>query len=159
MSKRSRRKKKQIARRANERAQRKSSVAASSRSLSVLRQEVFSGPLPHPDLLEKYDGVCPGAADRLIGMAETQAAHRQALESRALDHEHRRSMLGTCCGLIVAIAGFVTTGWVAWIGHPTAATIIGSFDLAALVGVFIYGKYHTSKERRERLELLTGGGH
>ncbi len=145
-------------RRANERAQRKSSVAASSTSLSVLRQEVFSGPLPHPDLLKKYDDVCPGAADRLIGMAEKQAAHRQAMESRALDYEHRRSMLGTQCGLVVALAGFVTAGWVAWIGHPTAAGIIGSVDLGALVGVFMYGKYYTSKERRERLELLTGGG-
>jgi uncharacterized membrane protein len=40
----------------------------------------FSGPLPHPEDLAKYEQVLPGAADRIIRMAEQQAAHRQNLE-------------------------------------------------------------------------------
>lgn len=44
----------------------------------------FSGPLPHPEDLAKYEQVLPGAADRIIRMAEQQAAHRQSLEKAAI---------------------------------------------------------------------------
>ncbi|MBI1739603.1 MAG: DUF2335 domain-containing protein [Acidobacteriales bacterium] len=40
----------------------------------------FSGPLPHPEDLAKYEQVLPGSADRIIRMAERQAEHRQNLE-------------------------------------------------------------------------------
>jgi uncharacterized membrane protein len=44
----------------------------------------WSGPLPPPELLAKYDAVQPGFADRIMTMAETQSAHRQALEHMAV---------------------------------------------------------------------------
>ena len=46
--------------------------------LAAVEISRFSGPLPHPEDLAKYEQVLPGAADRIISMAEQQAAHRQA---------------------------------------------------------------------------------
>ena len=48
----------------------------------LLRGEIatatfHSGPLPDPDTLGRYDMVIPGAADRIIKIAENQAIHRQ----------------------------------------------------------------------------------
>ena len=39
--------------------------------------EAHSGPLPDPSSLQKYNDVLPGAAERIIHMAEQQQGHRQ----------------------------------------------------------------------------------
>jgi uncharacterized membrane protein len=44
----------------------------------------FSGPLPPPEALERYNQVLPGAAERIISMAESQHAHRQELEKKVI---------------------------------------------------------------------------
>lgn len=38
--------------------------------------QTFSGQLPPPEILAKYNSVVPNAAERIITMAETQAADR-----------------------------------------------------------------------------------
>lgn len=41
---------------------------------------VRAGPLPDPDTLAGYAAIAPDLVDRLVSMAERQAAHRQQLE-------------------------------------------------------------------------------
>ena len=35
----------------------------------------FSGPLPHPGMLQKYDDVLPGSAERIMSRAEANVTH------------------------------------------------------------------------------------
>ena len=51
----------------------------------------FSGPLPHPDMLRKFDDVVPGAAERIIKMAEDQSNHRKDLERKVIESDIARS--------------------------------------------------------------------
>jgi len=43
----------------------------------------FSGPLPRPSVLQGYESVLSGAADRIISMAEKQSEHRKEMERLA----------------------------------------------------------------------------
>ena len=45
----------------------------------------FQGPLPPPAILEHYDRIVPGAAARILVMAENQSKHRQVLERRVIN--------------------------------------------------------------------------
>jgi uncharacterized membrane protein len=63
-------------------------------------QTIYQGPLPRPDDFEAYNRVLPGAADRILRMAEKQAAHRQDLENRALRGDLAKSMMGTVLAYI-----------------------------------------------------------
>lgn len=45
----------------------------------------FEGPIPPPALLREYDNILPGAAERIIAMAENEGRHRQALENKAVE--------------------------------------------------------------------------
>src|SRR5258705_11795241 len=38
-------------------------------------QTIYQGPLPPPENFAAYEHVLPGAADRILKMAENQAAH------------------------------------------------------------------------------------
>lgn len=160
MSRRSKRAKRQAQRRAKALAQRKGAGDHSRQQVSLIQQQLsvssFSGPIPPPEILKKYDEICPGAADRLIQMAENQSSHRHSMENRSLELDHQRSMAGMWCGFAVALAGFSVAAWIAWLGHPWIGMMFASVDIVSLVGVFVYGKQHTAKERRERMQALSG---
>ena len=47
-------------------------------------EQSFQGPIPPPVALEGYERVVPGAAERILRMAEQEALHRQALEVEAM---------------------------------------------------------------------------
>lgn len=64
----------------------------------VSMSQSFTGPLPPPEALANYEQASPGAADRILRMAEGQQQHRHGLERQAVSSEHRRSLLGGRCG-------------------------------------------------------------
>jgi len=37
----------------------------------------FVGPIPPPDILQGYDNILPGLADRIVSMAEAEGNHRR----------------------------------------------------------------------------------
>jgi len=74
------------------------------------QQTIYQGPLPQPEHFSAYERVLPGAADRILKMAENQAGHRQGLERRALTGDLIRAMMGTVLAYITfagAMAGAV----------------------------------------------------
>ena len=40
--------------------------------IAAQKREVFEGPLPHPDILQKYEQIIPGIAERIVQMAERE---------------------------------------------------------------------------------------
>jgi uncharacterized membrane protein len=61
----------------------------------VIREERhhFQGPLPQSGDFAAYERTLPGAADRILKMAENQASHRQTLERRALSADLIKTMM------------------------------------------------------------------
>ena len=65
---------------------------AEVRAVFQMMQRHHSGPLPPAEEFEKYENVCPGAADRILSMAEKSLEHRLSMDVRLLDEnitEHR----------------------------------------------------------------------
>lgn len=62
-----------------------------------MTQSSWNGPLPPPDALEEYERICPGAANRVLSMAERNLAIRETREATvraALDGQiHVQSVL------------------------------------------------------------------
>jgi uncharacterized membrane protein len=108
----------------------------------------YSGPIPPPEILNRYNELLPGAADRIIAMAEAQAKHRQTLEQIAIKSGARDSMLGLIFGLTIGLAGISGSVFCIINGYQAGGTILGTGSLASLVGVFVYG----SRQRREERE-------
>ncbi len=84
----------------------------------------YSGPIPPPEMMREFDSIVPGAADRILSMAERQEAHRHSLEKA-----HVRS------NLISQYIGQVS-------------------GLGGLALVFIIGRRRQERERREKLGQL-----
>jgi uncharacterized membrane protein len=121
---------------------------------TVAKAETFAGPLPPPVVLEKYNQIVPGAADRIIAMAENQSQHRRELESTVIGSEIANSRLGLHYGLIIGLTAIIGGVICIMAGHETGGSIIGGAGLSGLVGVFVYGSRQRRKEREKRFDLV-----
>ena len=112
----------------------------------------FSGPLPHPAILAKYDEIVPGSADRIIKMAENQSIHRRDMEKMVIKSDIINSKLGLVFGLIIGLAAFYLSYKLAELKLPWLAGIIGVGYVVSLVGTFIYGSQGRRRELKEKKE-------
>lgn len=100
----------------------------------------YSGPLPLPQHLEHYDKVLPGAADRIVSMAEREMAHRHSREKGAVKHGIVLSYLGQVFGFLIAALGLSGGIYCILQGNSWGGVGIGGVSLGSLVGIFVYGR-------------------
>lgn len=124
-------------------------------SLTAMASSTFVGPLPPPGQLKAYNEIVPGSAERMLAMAERQAAHRQELERDAVMGGSRRSWLGLWLGFAIAVIVLALGGLLVLTDHDAAGTILMGVDLVALSGVFVYGRLDQRKERVEKAKHAT----
>jgi uncharacterized membrane protein len=115
----------------------------------------FSGPLPPPEYLAKYEQVLAGSANRIIRMAEQQSSHRQHLEKIAIESNADIQKWGLACAFIIAMTAIVGGIWLSFRGMSGAGLTSIITALAALVGVFVYGKHQQNAELKEKSEELS----
>ncbi len=131
-----------------------------SENQAILQHTSFQGPIPHPEILAKYEDVLPGAADRIIQMAERESAHRQSLEKydaeAALELNRRNESLAFysgVCGQIVAgiITVLAIAGGVICIlnGHIWPGGFLGGSPIAAIVYIFIACREPKTKKDKQ----------
>lgn len=106
----------------------------------------FSGPLPSPDVLEGYERTLPGAADRIIAMAERQNVHRINMERRMVSSDVAVRARGQLFGLVIVLAAIIAGTDL--ILHDKAAgglvTIIVA--IGGIVSAFVLGAWRRGDE-------------
>jgi uncharacterized membrane protein len=120
----------------------------------VIRREIraieFSGPLPHPKILEGYERVLPGSADRILSMAENEGEHRRTIEKTIVKTDIIRSYLGLGSGFIIALVGLGGSIYLAMNDKPVASGIMSAGTVTGLVAVFVVGE----KPRKAQIDNI-----
>jgi uncharacterized membrane protein len=117
----------------------------------------FSGPLPHPDILVKYNEAHPGAADRIIAMAEKQAIHRQELERKVITTNCHNAKLGPIYGFLICMTAIGGGIYLIQLGKGAAGLTSIITALASLAVVFVYGRTKQKQELKEQSAALPVG--
>lgn len=107
-------------------------------SLEMYSSRMFSGPLPSPDAFREYEDVLPGAADRILGMAEFQLRHRASSQK-----------MGLWIMFVVAIGFLIVSVALAVLAAPAAAVLFPVIPTLVSGGAYIYGL----RKRSERPQL------
>jgi uncharacterized membrane protein len=99
----------------------------------------WEGPLPPPVVLQAYDDIVSGAANRILTMAETQGAHRLQIEKTIVNGDSKRGYLGISAAF--APSAMVIGGGIYLIanGHDWAGASLIGLNLVGLASVFVYG--------------------
>ncbi|MCF8111204.1 MAG: DUF2335 domain-containing protein [Desulfobacteraceae bacterium] len=112
----------------------------------LIKAEQFSGPVPHPEILRQYDEILPGAAERILSMAESESEHQKDMDKTAIHLKSQENKRGQIFALITVILAFSTATACAYLGATTPAGIIGGTTVVGLVAVFITGRSKNSQE-------------
>lgn len=120
---------------------------ARRQSAMVVRTE-WQAPLPPPDMLEKYDVILPGLADRIITLAEGEASHRRGMERDALvlqGESNKQYSLsqrrGQIFGLILIVLAFGLAGFALYLDEGAVAGTVASVTITAICGAYLAGRF------------------
>ena len=83
-------------------------------------ETLFCGPLPPAKELAAYEKIVPGAAERLLKMAE-----REQKNSYKLSNKRKRLLrLGMILGFVALMGLIFLTGWAVYLKEPWVATVL-----------------------------------
>lgn len=108
--------------------------------MRAIKQESFSGPIPHPELLQKYENIQSGFAERIVGMAERQLNHRIKCENEIVEGSVDESRRGQNYGFVVALLFLGAAVFLGYSGHDWLAGGLGGGTLVSLVTIFVANK-------------------
>lgn len=73
-------------------------TAVADRITKVALRQEYSGPIPHPHHLRQYEEVLPGAAERIMAMAEKSLESATSLEKSAQEAKIADNKVGMISG-------------------------------------------------------------
>ena len=115
----------------NERGVQKQTQQQPQQTRQISLQQ-WSGPLPSPADLERFNHIIPDGAARILAMAEKEQHHRVQYETTGLDATIKEARRGQFLGAFISVAAVAGAVYTASIGAPW-------FVSAALVGIPVLG--------------------
>ena len=130
----------------------KPTVEVSPREKAEKRVEIqsFSGPLPPPKALEGYELIMPGAADRIITMAENNNAFMIEMDKESLQGKIMERRRAQNFAFVLGMTGFIVGGILGFNGYQWAASIIGGTTVVGLASIFVLGRLHQPKGQDDK---------
>lgn len=95
----------------------------------------LSGPFPHPSLIEGYEKIIPGAAERIFQFSEKEQNHRHMIQDERLRVASRDSLMGIITSTILACGALVAGVIIAVINPSTASSVVGALLGGSGIGI------------------------
>ena len=92
-----------------------------SNTQATLVAQQYTGPIPMASELEKYEQVLPGAADRILKMAEKNNENEIDLRNKTLKYQARDTLLGTIFTFFTVFAFLVVGVYLVSIGKNVSS--------------------------------------
>ena len=110
-------------------------------------EEHYSGPLPHPRHLEYFERTLPGAANRILVMAEQEQFHRHAWERAELSSSVLTERMGLFGGIAVAIGLIIGAVICAYFGERVIGGALVAASAVSIVPAIIQGRERLRSEQ------------
>jgi uncharacterized membrane protein len=112
-------------------------------STKIVSQK-FSGPLPPPELLEGYERILPGAADRILKMAELAQEEDNRQVVLGNDHSRKANTRGQWLSFSILMTSLCIAAFAIYKDQEVAASILAAVNLPAAIGA-VYGRMAGNK--------------
>ncbi len=100
---------------------------------SIIEAFSFSGPLPPPSMLESYEKIVAGSADRILRMAEKEQDHRIDWENTALKGNISIQKRGQNLGFLISIISMSVGAFLGYSGITAVAIILVSVGILGFI--------------------------
>lgn len=103
-----------------------------------IRRGLFSGPLPPPQVLQGYEDTLPGAAERILHMAEQEQKHRHGFDDELGRSVTRQQERGQIFAFLLGAGALGLAAFMVWSGHPGYAITTTIAAIGTLAASLIY---------------------
>lgn len=117
--------------------------------------ENYSGPIPHPAILERFNAIIPNGAERIMAMVEEEQRHRQSLEKDMVLQDGNEAVSGRKAerrgqflAAVICLSLIFVAREVALSGHPGYATLLAGGTLAGIITAFVSGNFKGSAPKQ-----------
>lgn len=121
-----------------------------NREIAAVVAQSFSGPLPPPDVLVKYNEAIPNGAERIMAMTESQSAHRMKLEELVVRANIKNQTRGSIFAFTLCVIALAIGAWLIWAGKSVQGVTSIIVAMTSLTLVFVVGRFRQEKERRDK---------
>lgn len=90
--------------------------------------------------------MVPDAPERIFAQWEAEAAHRRNYETTALKGAFAREQRGQYAAIAFALSALAVAAFALYLGHATAAGVIGGMTIASVVAAFLYQRKPSKKQ-------------
>ncbi|HHE4679999.1 TPA: DUF2335 domain-containing protein [Proteus mirabilis] len=118
----------------------------------VQKRESFSGPLPHPDFLQRYEEILPGGAERIFCLTEKEQSFRHDTQKMAINGAIKKDSRGQWMGFFLSICVLIIATYFAKEGAYWFAGTLITGNLVALAAVFAAGRKGNKNQDRSDSE-------
>ena len=102
--------------------------------------ESYSGPMPKPDHLEKYDRILPGAARDILEEFKANGRHARETETLAIQGAINNDKRGQWMAFVLLVLGFALIAYLAHISQSSIAKVVAGTLLLAVIAGFLRKK-------------------
>jgi uncharacterized membrane protein len=106
-------------------------------SLMVERNLNYESPLPPPEIIDYYEQKAPGAAGRLLTMAEKEQAHRHRAELAMIEADTKQALRGSYLGLSVFVLLIIAILASIFLGSVSVAIGLCGIGAVGIIGNFV----------------------
>lgn len=117
--------------------------APEKRVAQLVAHQSFSGPLPHPEIFQKYGEIIPNAPERILKVFEDDSIHARDIQFAALDAERRDNKRAHWMAWSLIFSGYLLVAFLSWIGKDWLAGIALGTTLAGTIAGFFQGKQNS----------------
>jgi uncharacterized membrane protein len=120
----------------------------------IVMPNYFRGLLPPTSVLEAYERIGPGSAERILVIAEGQRCSRHRMEHLSTRGALRSEMFGQWFAFLVVMAGMGLGAWLAYAGRDAAGALSTLTPLGTVAAIFLYSRGAQARERElKRYEM------
>jgi uncharacterized membrane protein len=117
--------------------------------LGLLVQSIHAGPLPSPNDFKGYEEVLPGAADRILKIAEEITLSESKVIQKKVEQEGNERLLGLKLAFTLAFVVLLLAFYAIYAGKDLAGLGIILAELTSLCIAFIYKQNKEKESKKE----------
>jgi len=108
------------------------------KEIAVSQRPMWSGPLPDPKSFREYENTLPGAANRIIQIAENEQRYRHEFNMDLLRSDRLLKIIGIIAAFLIIIILLGSTIFLYYISKNQWIAMSIICEIAIIAGLFIF---------------------
>lgn len=113
------------------------SLPKEKREIIMAKMEMYSGPIPHPEILKGYEELSPGSAKEIIENGIEESSHRRKLETSRQKRKGRLAWLSLIAFVILIFLFLLFSFYLILHDHKIIGSIFGGVSFISIFGPLI----------------------